>query len=545
MTDVVTIDAGTLTASVQDRVVTGLLLPYGEQCRSNLGTFSVDPGTFTMPEDVPGILGLNVEHVREQPVGRGMTLLDTPQGVVGTFSVAKGPEGDQALDDIASGKRKHLSVEASGIRIRAGKAVAGHIFGAALVATPAFPSATLLASAPDTPEEKPSQDPDQESVDPQPPDQDEPGQDPDQVDPDQDNPEDKEGTDMGDVATAPDTLQAAQVAPVQDTSLRAMTTLMASSQQMMGDPGYRHALAEFDAAGSTLFGALSDIKIQGTAGPGVTTGVQLPQAIGELWTKVAYQRRMIPLMMNASLTSLTIAGWRWKTPPSVDTWAGNKAAVPSPPVETEPASVTATRLAAAYDVGREFIDFTVPGFWESFWSALTASYAQKSDEKALADVVAGATPLAFVAPPAGVNGVIAGIIQGIVEVSKYGTAAFSIISPELFTSIVNVTQNGQQAYVGVSQVSFPVFGPHITVAGIPVFPGAVGTGKVLVAAREAATFYELPGSPIRVEGVYDMARGGVNPGLFGYFGTFIHQPKGLVLVGAVAGDEPGTTAKGK
>jgi len=82
MTDVVTIDAGTLTASVQDRVVTGLLLPYGEQCRSNLGTFSVDPGTFTMPEDVPGILGLNVEHVREQPVGRGMTLLDTPQGVV-------------------------------------------------------------------------------------------------------------------------------------------------------------------------------------------------------------------------------------------------------------------------------------------------------------------------------------------------------------------------------------------------------------------------------------------------------------------------------
>jgi hypothetical protein len=237
-------------------------------------------------------------------------------------------------------------------------------------------------------------------------------------------------------------------------------------------------------------------------------------------------------MLNAALGSLTVQGWRWQDgkAPAVDTWAGNKTAVPSPPVQTEAYSVTADRLAGAYDVAREFIDFDVPGFWESFWAAMTASYAQKSDTKALTDIVAAST--AVTAPTAGaeVNAAINLIIAGIGQVIQFGTPAFGVASPELFASIASIVNAGSFPYLNVGTVEFPVYGPSVTVAGIPIVPGAVGTGKVLVSAREAATFHELPGSPIRVDGVYDMAKGGVNPGLFGYFATVIHQPKAIALV---------------
>jgi hypothetical protein len=208
--------------------------------------------------------------------------------------------------------------------------------------------------------------------------------------------------------------------------------------------------------------------------------------------------------------------------------------------------VTAARLAGAYDVGREFIDFTVPGFWESFWAAMTASYAQKSDAKALADVVAGATPVTAAAAPAGVNAAINLILAGVAQVITVGTPAYGVLSPELFAAIASITNQGSFPYLSVSTVDYPVYGPNVSVAGIPVIPGPVGTGKALVAAREAATFHELPGSPIRVEGVYDMARGGVNPGLFGYFATVIHQPKGIALVTqGVVREDQSAGAKGK
>lgn len=527
----VTIDAGTLTASREDRQLTGLLLPYGEECRSNIGTFTVDPGVFTIPEDPAGTVGLNVEHRREDSAGRAVTLTETPQGVVATFSVARGPKGDQLLDDVATGRRRHLSVEASGIRIRDHRAVAGEIFGAAVVAEPAFPSAVLLAAAADTEDPPPADPPPAEDTPPAPDSPPDPPADP---DPDESDDETEMEPDMnGTTATAPDTLHAARPAApaVPDTSLARFTTLMASRNRLGAD--FTRTIANDFAGADTLFAALSDVKISGTPGAGIG-GPQLPQVLGELWTRVAYQRRIVPLMLNAALTSLTVQGWRWTVPPAVAPWAGNKSDVPSPAVTTEAATETAQRLAAAYDVAREYVDFDVPGFWESFWNALTASYAKQSDDLALASLVSASTEVAQPAPVAGVNQVVADVIAGVSHVIQYGTPGFAVTSPEQFASVAGIVNAGSFPYLSVGEVQFPVYGPSVTIAGIPVIPGEVGEGATLVAAREAATFYELPGSPIRVEGVYDMARGGVNPGMFGYFATMVHQPNAIALVGPAA-----------
>lgn len=550
MTDI-TIDAGTLTASREDRIVTGLLLPYGEKCRSNLGTFSVSPGAFTIPADVPNTIGFNVEHRREASVGRGVTMIETPAGIVATFSIARTPEGDQVLDEIAAGTRRHLSVEASRIKIKNGKAVAGLIFGGAVTSAPAFPSATLLASAPDTEPEndqpevavtvndsRPTVRVGEPAPGTNPPHTDEPDAEPDEdtdedtdepEDPDEDDTEQESENDVPTTATAPNNLHAARAAaPRRNTlDLTTFTTLLAGARRHRGDRDFMGRLGDAEDAGATLFAAITDITVGDGNGDVQAPGAagMLPQYIGELWSQVAYQRRYVPLMLNGPLTALKLYGWRWKTPPAVAPWAGDKTAVPSPPVETEGYETTAQRLAGVYDVGREFRDFDVPGFWNSFWNAMTASYARQSDDKALKDAVAGATAVE------GTDGdLVSSVAAGLVAVSAYGTPAYAVADTALFVNALSVTAQAAPAYLPAGPLSFPIYGPSITIAGIPVVPGNVGAGKVLVGAREAATFRELPGSPIRVEGVFDMARGGEDPGLFGYCATEIHQPLALALV---------------
>ena len=55
---------------------------------------------------------------------------------------------------------------------------------------------------------------------------------------------------------------------------------------------------------------------------------------------------------------------------------------------------------------------------------------------------------------------------------------------------------------------------------------AITAGHVIVGTKDAATFYELPGSPIRVEAV-DMVKGGIDAGVFGYYALLTHDAGAL------------------
>jgi len=55
----------------------------------------------------------------------------------------------------------------------------------------------------------------------------------------------------------------------------------------------------------------------------------------------------------------------------------------------------------------------------------------------------------------------------------------------------------------------------------------VPAGAVVAGVRQAGTFYELPGVPIRVEAI-DIARGGIDEALFGYWATLLHDARGIV-----------------
>ncbi|TFC94570.1 hypothetical protein E3T28_14810 [Cryobacterium sinapicolor] len=530
----ITIDAGTLTANKEDRIVTGLLLPYGEECRSNLGKFTFEAGAVQIPTDVAGTLSFNVEHARENAIGRGVTAVETPAGIVASFSIAKTAEGDAALEDIASGKRKHLSAEVSGVKIKDGKGIAGRLFAAALVAAPAFPSATLLAAAPDT-------------IDPAVPVDAVPA--PDALTPDDSGdiaveatalpetvtvtaegtksifkPEDanpQKGANVPE-ATAPATLTATKAEPVA-TSLPNLFSILANSIKT-GDKTLLATIErEIDGAES-LFAALSDVKMTGAGTVG--TNIVQPQFLGELWSGRAYQRKVIPLLSGGVLTSPEVKGWRWTTEPEVALWAGNKALVSSNTPATEAYSVAVQRIAGAHDIAREFRDFGVAEFWASYFAAMTESYAKVSDKYAFDSLVTASTAVTAGAVPSGADKGMVSIVDGALSVlNADGTPSFALVAPDVWRSLLFTQDQDKLAFLNASLGL-----EEGSIASFKVVPhSGLTAGKVLVGDRNAAAVHELGGSPIRVEGL-DLVKGGIDPALFGYVAVPVHKAAALALV---------------
>ncbi|ROP64696.1 hypothetical protein [Curtobacterium sp. ZW137] len=557
MTDVL-IEAGTLQASADDRTISGLLVPFGVQGNTNLGKFTVEAGAFTLPKD-PSVVTLNVQHDRETPVGRATLLAEHSDGIHGTFRFADTDEGDQALTDFRAGSRTNLSVEAKGIVLRAGKALAGRIFGASVVEKGAFPGAALMAAdagelpedvEPLTPDETDATTTEDTSVDEQgnatktvttkktetaadgtvtettttttvavtPP-----------VQPDDTNQE-------ADVpnATVPGTLNAAAPTEKKGLSksqvfalmsarrsgtLRGDQTLMASLGEAMGTPEH------------SLFAALSDVKYDGTGG--LTTGIALPTWIGEVWDGNSYFQKFLPLFGHADLNALDFKGYKWLTKPTGGTWAGNKSAVPSNAPKFQAVTGTASRFAGAHDIAREFQDLRAFGdlsFFEAYYAAMAESYAQWADETIVLDAILDEATAMEADNPAGlsIGAGFSAIIDGAAAVVEANaTPTFALVETGLWKQIAKTPQ---QDVLGYLNASLSLTGQEGELDSFTIrATNKLGAGQVLVGAREAATVYELPGAPIRVDAL-DVANGGIDSGLYGYAGVLVNKADALQLV---------------
>jgi len=567
---IVQIDAGTLTANREDRIVTGLLLPYGEECASNLGKFTFAQGTVDIPTDLRG-MSFNVEHAREDVIGNPVSLTDTSAGIVASFSVARTPAGDKALDDIAKGIRKHLSAEVAGVKIAAGIATAGRLFAAALVKTPAFPSATLLAAAADTEEEVIDPDADPDEPDPAAPTTttatttekfiDEAGVERERkttvsttidgdtttiktteviTDPTIEEPETQEDPAVT-AATAPKTLTATKaVTKTEDRPLDLRTIyasiLAAKSGQMTTEA-------------STMFAALADIKISGTGSLPVGGGAIRENWVGQVWQGKTYERQYINLSkLGTEITASGKKGYRMHrgtvgTPKDIlgGDWAGNKVEVPTGSGFTEGLSSTLARFAFAADIAREFYD--LPGgteIVEAFIRLIVEDYAVWSDTKALTATIA--TAGAAVAPkvyPAQYSGALGQLIQGILAVKKAkDTPTYAIVNEtayeeliltpkDLVPEFVNFafstegtgTADGVVSVVSAEDAAFTTLEP--------------GTSGVLVGAKNAIEFDELGSTPLQIDAL-ELAKGGIDRALHGYLQTFVVRAQSIVLVGETA-----------
>ena len=121
-------------------------MPYGEVSPSHRERFL--PGSLEPVDDV----WLDLGHDRSRVLtwkGAGLELIDGPEALRMRATLPRNPLADMALEDVASGKRKGLSVEftasretreaQTGIRV----VESGKMYGIGLVPKPSYPSASV------------------------------------------------------------------------------------------------------------------------------------------------------------------------------------------------------------------------------------------------------------------------------------------------------------------------------------------------------------------------------------------------------------------
>lgn len=525
MTDI-RIEGGTLTANAETRVVSGLLVPYGEPGRTNLGAIpkGVRPHALTIPADLSH-LNANLDHNREHPVASHEQVLDTEAGIYAAYRVANTPEGDQHLADLADPEaaraagrpvRDRLSVEARNIVIHNGEIVGGEFFGSAFCEAGAFPSAALFASDVGT-------EPATDGTEPA------------------DNPK---GTTMPEPTSVADatiagtfTGEVTPAAPAEGATLTASATPVPTVSPFVNEPtppsrrragatldqvsravslyasrNDRRALDALDAAdrNPVLYAALEDIGLSDVE------AAYAPQWLGEVWDARQFTRRVVPLLAHANLTAPKALGFKWTTKPEGDAYAGDKANVPTNVPVVAPVEVDAERWAMGHDIDRAVVDFGLTDWFSSYARLGATDYSRYSEARAIAELIAQGTTVEA-GDPGDALPVLGQIVDGALAImAGENVPSFAAVSLSKWRELA--LASGDQVKTALAWSLGLEAGE---VDGFKIIPHAgVASGNVLVGAGEAATFFELPGSPIRTTAL-DQIRAGVDEAMFGYFATLV------------------------
>lgn len=529
---------GALAADLAKRTLTGLLLPYNEEGKTNLGRLTVPPG----------VLHAAADHLPFYDGHKGAlvgsyTHEDTPEGIRFVASIFPTPEGDTLL---ASGK-ECVSVEVDPITVRAGRALAGRMTGAAAVEEGAFPSARLAAEGDPVVPDTESATPDFQTV----------------YEGDLVPVINLDGTAVDGVSKVTVSEKAIDITTKtpdpgtgadnqeEDPKMTAAKVqnpaLVAGKKDDTPDMNKLFAtIAKGFSAGETftspaqLMAALSDIV------PANTTAMDQPQYVGQLWDGVEYERRFIPLLNHADLTAQTVNGWRWKDGkrPEVDLYTGNKNDIASNAIDTEAATGVLQRIAGGHDIDRIYRDFSNAEFWEAYFKAMANSYAKKSDRyvrdvmKAVPTVAnGGRVHLLDAAMPEGVPAALAMIVKGALKMINTEDLevmpTFALVAASYWEELFYTKQQDVLSYLTTSLNLKEGSLEEFKIVPVPDTALTVGAwvGKVLVGHKNALTVRELPGAPVRVE-AEAIAKGGVDEALFGYVHTMLENAAGLVCYDA-------------
>ncbi|MFJ1461005.1 hypothetical protein [Nocardia sp. N2S4-5] len=497
------------------REITGVAVTFGVLGNGSVGPTRFAPGSIVVPSDLKRVKLFRDHRDRYgigTPVGWLTHVENRPDGLYCTFAIGEGPDGDQALTD-AQGVRDGLSIEIDGRLDRGpdGTVRRAQLAAVALVPTPAFADARVLTvTYSDHPQEmtvtEQTTTPDEQTTT-------EDEQTTTVVTPDPGN-----GVPRTEPTPAPAPTEVAPIAFAASARRPVGVQVIERAPTFGQVADYLQNVMRGEAPTASF--ALADIT--STA---FTPTVTQPAWLGELWSGAAYQRTIIPLLTNRALTNWKMVGWRWVTRPAVAKYTGNKTEIPTNTPTTEPVDVEAGRWAAGWDFDRKFLDFNDSEFMASFLRAAVEDYAYQTDADAAAFVVANATQIAGTAPD-----LLRAVARGNQAVLRgtRGRASFALVNDADMESLLDFAQLDAPAFLAQLGIRPEAFVPS----------ELVPAGTVIVGAKPAVTFYELPGSPIRVDAI-DLARGGIDRAVFGYTAHLLTRAAGLVKVSWAKPAEPG------
>lgn len=480
------------------RTIAGMLVPYGETGYTDIGPVVIRAGGLETYEQIDRLKSFS-GHNRENPVGYCSAIdfageQEGVPGVVTTFTIASTPAGDLVLAEARDKVRDAFSVELDTLVIEedldAGtiEVVSGFVRGAAHVPIPAFDAARVAASRLKGQEMEnlnagtpPAGTPDAATVAP--------------------DAAPSAGPSPSPVGGAPAGLQASETPADNRPGFGSLRDLCAA---IAARAGGRPLTPEMRAA-------LTDITYSA-----VGSDADRGDWVGKLWEGNDYQRKVVPLVSQGSpLTSLKVSGWTWGTKPAMAAYSGDKADVPSNAVTADPYSASASRLAGAHDVDRAMVDFDNPEFWEEYYRAMSDSYAILTDAALVDALEAAATDIATPAHEGFLGAIASGVGALTTAVGADSTFVLANLT-DLTTFVLATTTQDLPARLDLLGVDLDriVYHPSVT------------AGHVIVGTREAATFRELGSTPIRVQAV-NIAEGGIDPGVFGYYHVRINDAGGL------------------
>ena len=559
-------------ANIDERTITGLLVPFGEVGQTNAGPIIVQAEHIDIPTD-PIVVNLNLDHAGARSgIGPAFKVWKEPRGIMATFTVARTPEGDAALTDARdpNGRRRALSGEFDIILgeydpvAKARRSLpGGKLWGAALVERGAFPSARVLAEL--APGETASDTISSEYVY-----------------------EDFDGRKYKRVYEAESTTEEIPGGETTTTVITSTETEI-TSDDTEGEPivaeqetvqagaipgtavegGGTAVLAARAPSIQTIAQAISDLKTNRNdqksvevlaalsdltmTGAGSLPGTALqPNWMGLLADGIAYVQEYITLFNpGTEIYAGGKKGYKMKRgtqaaplPAPLDgTWAGNKTPIKSYQGFTETHTSVLDRWAIGEDIGREFYD--LPGgldFVLAFLTFIQEDFNIWQDELALSYAVATAgAPIAPAGPyltDATYPKALGHLIQGILAVRKRktdgrrDTPTFAIMNDLDYEELLYAS-GGEQNLPAFVNIALSTAGVGTVDGGVQITNGDVGiddTGATLVGASYAIDFDRPAGGLLEVDAL-DLARGGVDKAAHGYLQTFVRRPEALKLIG--------------
>lgn len=531
--------AGTITASVVTRTIAGPVVQYGVPGRTSRGMLKVRAGALRFPEPIDRVK-LTKEHDRADSRGHLAAIEANDVGIRAALKVADGPEGDAALREAADKTRDGLSFDVIDATIEGDEIVDALVVAIGQVGIPAFDDLRIdsIAASQDpaggagategnnmsgqTPGNAPVQGTVTTTANA--------GENPHSTPaPPAVTPAPAASPDPGAGSPQAQTVTASAI-PAVPAGVPAPGTGGARTSRAGALNAFCRAVTDALAPGgggvAAITAALSDVTWSD-----VGDDISAPAWSGELWSGVAYESEFAPLLGSGPLTNRRGTGWRWVTKPEMQDWTGNKAAVPSADLETEPADYTAAYMAVGHDIDRAFYDFPDgAAFLRGYVEACRESWAMKLDAKAEAYIVGAAVP---VTGPDGADpgtdpdpivetSVLRAVARGRLALKRrrVGRATFVVMADEDYMSLLDLTNDDVPAFLNL----FGIDPANFTSSA------AVTPGSVLVGAKQAATLRTLSGSPIRVDAQH-LANGGIDTAFFGYWAIEEHHTSGIASVG--------------
>lgn len=500
-------------SAVESRTVSGVAVPYGVDGRVSTGeTVRFEAGSLD-PASRPPLLR---DHDRGRPIGRVTAVREHPDRLEVDARVSSTRDGDEALilaaDDVLAMfsvgvEPTDWSHDPDGVLI----VKAADWQELSLLTLGAFPDARVSsvtaqgATIMSTPT-----DPDVPPEDDQPDDPDEPG--------------------TVEAAPVPVPLAASKgprlnPSPYRDVSLRQLSGLIAAAASDVDQQA--RLVRVLQAAGplsrgASVEAALTDVTMVGTGNVGASVRPAFQNELAEI---VNHGSPIVNVLRQGDLQRGDFPNktyTAWTATPNVEPQSAEKAEVSTGPVSIGVQSTPVVTWATANDVSLQTIDLGSPSFVEDYIRAAGADYATEIDTYAATQLLAIATAATVIAG-ADFTTILGSLFAALNPANVPPGRFFLAVSWDQAVSLIGTKEADGPAFWDGS-ISFGTNLPTADMGGLVVFVDPnLPAATYLLGQSQAATWYDLPGSPQSIRAL-NVGQLGLDVGVYGYGALGVQYP---------------------